>query len=156
MSTGARVVRLGAWCDVDDFTWRMRTEGRPVRTFSVQVHEFAVLADDRRLTLHRDRGWNGQLMILGDDDGTVSHDYWDHLTEEGIRSDALNTVPPDMLADGTEPAEEHPYDWLAQLLAQHDVHVSPDELRGLPYDVELGPHLREHFGDDAAASPPIS
>jgi hypothetical protein len=155
MSPGGRVVRLGAWCDVSDLTWRLRTEGRPSRSFSADVHEYAVLADGTRLTLRDDRGWSSHLQVLGDDAGTISRDQWDHITEEHVRQDTLTVVLPDMLADGTEsePVEDHPYDELAELLADHGVHVSADDLRGLPYDVELGPRLTGHFAQDDKQGP---
>ncbi|GAA2025990.1 hypothetical protein WDZ16_01345 [Pseudokineococcus marinus] len=148
MSTGAQVVRLGAWCDVDDFTWRKRTEGRLIATMDFDVHEYAVLDDDRRLTLRTDRGWGRALSVLGD--RSTSRNPWDHLTEDDVRRSIFIAMMPDDLADDAEPDDAHPFGHLAQLLVDHGVHTTTQALRALPYDVELGPRLRAHFVHDAA------
>ena len=64
------VVRLGAWCDFvteDEYQQELVTNGWPPngnfveefnRGVSFVVHEFADLADGRRLTLHEERGFS--------------------------------------------------------------------------------------------------
>jgi hypothetical protein len=105
-----RVVRLGAWCDLD-------ADGPDDASFDVQ--EFAVLADGRRLTLHSERGF-----------GLSAPDVWRYLTLESLERDVRTTVLPD---DDSE--DEHPWEWLAGLLLAQGVAVSPDQLRNLPYNV---------------------
>ncbi len=49
------------------------------------------------------------------------------------------TVLPD---DAEETGEEHPWEWLAELLRAQGVEAPPEDLRGLPYDVEFSDRLR--------------
>lgn len=151
------MVRLGAWCDLEteqDARRRLAeaSAGAPPvdpdaepgpglfvpgpgetvldpSGLAFSVEEFAVLADGRRLRLHAERGF---AM------GAGAHP-WAFVTRAGLRSDVLTTVLPD---DAEETGEEHPWDWLAQLLRAQGVEASPDELRVLPYDVELSDRLR--------------
>lgn len=98
------------------------------RSASFRVSEFAVLADGRRLTLHDERGfniWNS------------SGDTWRYLTLEGVEADVRTTVLPD--DDDTE--DEHPWEWLAELLTAHGVDMSAERLRSLPYVVEYSERL---------------
>jgi hypothetical protein len=157
-----RVVRLGAWCDLeteDDARRRLAeaSVGAPVvdsdaeprpglfvpgpdtpvldpRGLSFAVEEFAVLADGRRVRLHAERGF---ALSAGPDP-------WQLLTLESLRSSVLATVLPD---DAEETGDEHPWDWLSDLLRPHGVDASPDELRRLPYDVELSDRLRARLPD---------
>jgi hypothetical protein len=156
----ARVVRLGAWCDLeteDDARARLladtgpevsdeRTEegaeprpgrfvpapGEPVLSpgsLAFRVEEFADLADGTRLRLHAERGFG--LSAGGDP--------WRLLTLAGLEADVRTTVLPD---DAEETGEDHPWDWLAQLLRASGVDAAPDELRTLPYVVEFSDRLR--------------
>ena len=56
--------------------------------------------------------------------------------------------------EGTGPVVDHPGAQLAELLAHHDVHATREELRGVPYDVELGPHLLSHVGSTPPRASP--
>jgi hypothetical protein len=115
------VVALGAWCE------HVPPERAQVSPGSAcfEVAEFAVLDDGRRILLHAERGFAVSR--------STRDDPWTWLTAEGIRSDVLTTVLPD-----DQPAQEdHPYDWLRELLRQAGVEASPDELRAVPYVVEL-------------------
>lgn len=105
------------------------------RGLSFRVHEFAVLADGRRLTLSDDRGYSTSAHVAG---GSAALDPWAFTTRESVEADVLTTVRPD--EDGTD--EEHPWEWLAQRLHDLGVDVSPAQLRTLPYDVELSDRLR--------------
>lgn len=136
------VLQLGAWCDLQteaehreeliamgfpDKEVREATE-RLRRHASIRISEFAVLADGRRVTLHNERGYSGGS--------------WSHLTLEGVRADVLTTVLP----DDDDTGEEHPWEWLAELLTAHGVEVSPDRLRAVPYVVEYSDRLLARIG----------
>lgn len=124
------VVGLGAWCDYEG-------DDSPRPTLSFRVEEFAVLADGRRLRLHRERGFGTTVHVVGGTPGQVL-DHWEHVTLSGLERDVLTTVLP----DDDEPADEHPYKWLAGLVRAHGVEVSADELRAVPYEVKFSDRLR--------------
>jgi hypothetical protein len=92
---------------------------------SFDVHEFADLADGRRLTLHEERGF-------------TTSGQWRYLTLENLERDVPTTVLPD--DDDTE--DEHPWEWLATLLHARGVEATAEALRLLPYDVEFSERLR--------------
>ncbi len=102
------------------------------RGLSFDVHEFADLADGRRLTLHEERGF-----------GTSAQ--WRYLTLEDLESAVRTTVLPD--DDDTQ--DEHPWEWLAGLLHVHGVEATDEELRLLPYDVVFSERLRARVMADA-------
>ena len=113
------VVGLGAWCDFvteDESRWQLVRDGWPAdevenlvedfkRGVSFDVHEFADLADGRRLTLHEERGFTTS-------GGPAPNDLWRYLTLEHIERDVRTTVLPD--DDDTQ--DEHPWEWLAGLV----------------------------------------
>ena len=92
---------------------------------SFDVHEFADLADGRRLTLHEERGF-------------TTSGQWRYLTLENLERDVRTTVLPD--DDDIE--DEHPWEWLATLLHARGVEATAEALRLLPYDVEFSERLR--------------
>jgi hypothetical protein len=95
------------------------------RGASFDVHEFAVLGDGRRITLHTERGFS----VSGPPDA------WAHLTAENLEADVRTTVLPD---DGDD---EHPWEWLVSLLRAHGIDTSPEQLRTVPYAVEFSHRL---------------
>jgi hypothetical protein len=115
------VVALGAWCE---YVPPDRARASP-GSACFDVAEFAVLDDGRRLVLHAERGFAVSR--------STRDDPWTWLTAEGITSDVLTTVLP----DGEQAQEDHPYDWLRELLRQAGVEASADQLRAVPYVVEL-------------------
>ena len=121
------VVRLGAECDPS-------RESGPRRSF--RVTEFADLADGRRLVLRADRGFGSRLHGPGADEPGAA---WRHETLAGLVADVLTTVLPD---DAEETGEDHPWEELAGLLGDRGVAVGADELRRVPYVVELGDRVR--------------
>jgi hypothetical protein len=143
------VVGLGAWCDFvteDEYRQRLVRDGWPADEIerlvedskpgvSFDVHEFAELADGRRLTLHQERGFGGVTLAS---QGPPPSDQWRDLTLEELERDVRNTVLPD--DDDTQ--DEHPWEWLAGLLHVHGVEVTAEELRLLPYDVVFSERLR--------------
>lgn len=116
---GATVVGLGAWSE-------LAHRGR--QGMHIDVHEFAVLDDGRRLTLHQDRGFSTSATRL-----TTDH------TEQSV----LTTVLPD---DAEVTGDDHPWEWLASLIGDHGVAVTPGQLRTVPYMVEFGPRLSALLG----------
>lgn len=156
------MVRLGAWCDIeteDEARQRFLTEaaddgdeyeavdgrrspgpgrfvpgpGMPVLSpggISFRVEEFAVLADGRRLRLHAERGFTLSAGV----------DPWQYLTLENLEADVRTTVLPD---DAEDTGEDHPWEWLCELLRGQGIEASPEELRVLRYDVEFSDRLRD-------------
>ena len=118
----AKVVLLGAECEYRPPERSLASPG----SASFDVAEFALLDDGRRVVLHRERGFAVSRSARGNP--------WEWLTAEGITADVLTTVLP----DGEDPAEEHPYEWLQGLLQRTGVEASLEELRRVPYVVELG------------------
>ena len=89
----------------------------------IDVHEFAILDDGRRLTLHHNRGFSTSAT---------------HMTTEHAESSVLTTVLPD---DAELTGEDHPWEWLASLIRDHGVAVRPEQLKTMPYVIEFGPRL---------------
>jgi hypothetical protein len=150
------VVGLGAWCDFvteDEYRRRLVRDGWPIdeienliedfnQGVSFAVHEFADLADGQRITLHTERGFT---MSTGASRGSRPRDNWRSVTLERLQRDVLTTVLPD---DAEESQEEHPWEWLAELLRVHGVEATPDELRRLPYQVVFSDRLRARLAPD--------
>jgi len=116
------VVSLGAVCELG--------RGGPGGDQSFAVAEFAALDDGRRVTLHEDRGFTLGIRSSG---GSDAGDLREHLTLDDLTRDVLNVVLP----DDDESGEEHPWSWLAGLAQARGLHVTADDLRGLPYEVIL-------------------
>jgi len=111
---GVTVIGLGAWAELahkDD------------RGMDIDVQEFAVLNDGRRLTLHQNHGFRTSAT---------------HMTADHAVRSVLTTVLPD---DAEETGEDHPWEWLASLIQSQGVAVRPDQLKAVPYVVEYGPRL---------------
>jgi hypothetical protein len=84
-----------------------------------------VLDDGKSVILHRERGFSGT---------TNGDDIWAQETVETIARDVLNVVLP----DGAEiTGEDHPWEWLAELLHAQGIDAVAQHLRGLPYEVVL-------------------
>jgi hypothetical protein len=139
------VVALGAWCDLVP---EAEYGGSP-GGLSFSVSEFAVMDDGRRLMLHAERGWTQWVRTAGPPGQPPTEqplDPWSMMTRDSVVQDALNVVLPD---DDDDP-EDHPYEWLAELLAAQGVTASADQLRDLPYTVELTPRLESRLAAVAA------
>jgi hypothetical protein len=126
----AEVVGLGARCDLVPPERDTATPGGA----SFDVSEFAVLDDGRRLTLHSERGWTSWVRST---DQSEPLDPWTSLTEEGIRQDVLNVVLPD-----EDDGEAHPWEWLRGLLHVHGLETTTEQLKAVPYTVELSDTVR--------------
>lgn len=121
------VVALGAWCEL---------QHEDDRELHFAVQEFALLQDGRRLTLHTDRGCSQR--------GSRPGSPWLYTDADSITRSALTTVLPD-----EDTGEEHPWEWLAELVRVHGVAVSSDDLRGVPYRVELGERVTRRLAETA-------
>ena len=120
---------MGAECDLD-------AENEGDQRASFVVSEFAVLADGRRITLHNERGFSSS---------SSTGDPWRHLTVDDLEKSVLTTVLPD--DDDTD--DEHPWEWLVELLRVHGIETSAEDLRGLPYEVVFSERLRARLTPDA-------
>jgi len=89
----------------------------------IDVHEFAILDDGRRLTLHHDRGFSTSAT---------------HMTADHAERSVLTTVLPD---DAEVTGEDHPWEWLASLIRDQGVAVTSEQLKEVPYVLEFGPRL---------------
>jgi hypothetical protein len=117
----AEVVGLGAVCDL----YQTSHDGRSV---SFSVSEFALLADGRRVVL---RGELGYTTAWGSGVATTDA-VWSSYTEDDVIRGVRNVVLPD-----DDDGEDHPWEWLAELAREQGLDVTTDDLRGLPYEVEL-------------------
>lgn len=122
------VVGLGAFCELS----ANGTDDPRQQHFDVS--EFAVLEGGARLVLHSDRGFTL---------GTNAADIWAHQTREALTLDVLCTVLPD---DAEQTGDDHPWEWLAELLAERGIVVAPDDLRSLPYEVDFSEAVLERLG----------
>jgi hypothetical protein len=148
------VTGLGAWCDYvteDEERERLRSGAPPeeVSRFEARprpgwapadetamehfrsglhfrVQEFADLSDGRRITLHDERGYST----------SGPSDPWRYQTVESVEADVRTTVLPD-----DDDGEEHPWEWLVELLHAQGIDASTDELKRVPYRVELSERL---------------
>lgn len=126
----SRPVRLIALCDLGP------RSSDPAQA-SVGVDEHLELASGRRVVLHAgERGWTSGYV------GPAPRPAW---TEAEIVQGALLVVLP----DGDDDPEPHPWAWLAELARARGVEVTADDLRALPYDVELTDRLRAWVGGRA-------
>ena len=129
------VVGLGAYCDLV----RERPSSDGPYQLSFDVDEFALLADGRRVMLHQ--GERGFTTTTPD---PLAHHPLRGLTAESIESSVRTVVLP----DEDDPEDEHPYEWLCELLRAHGVAASTESLRALPYTVVFSERLRRMFAVD--------
>lgn len=61
-----------------------------------------------------------------------------HMTADHAGRSVLTTVLPD---DAEVTGEDHPWEWLASLIGDHGVAVTPQQLKTAPYVVKFGPRL---------------
>lgn len=60
------------------------------------------------------------------------------MTADHAERSVLTTVLPD---DAEVTGEDHPWEWLASLIGNHGVAVTPLQLKSAGYVVEFGPRL---------------
>jgi len=120
-SCDVAVVRLGALCELESETSRQA---------NFSVSEYAVLDDGCEVILHSERGYSAGVH------GGEDADIWRFMTAAGIERDVLTVVLPD---DAEQTGDDHPWDWLVDLLARAGVTESVERLRKVPYEVRLGP-----------------
>lgn len=139
-----KVVGLRAWCD---FVPEEESSASP-GSVSFVVNELALLADGRRVALHSgERGF----AVAGPHRPTPD-DPLAGMTAEHIEANVRNTVLPDEDDSG----DEHPYEWLRELLGRQGVVVTTASLRSVPYTVELSDRLRQLLARGTARSRRVS
>lgn len=137
-----RVESLGVLCE------HVPGESRgPTLDFSLV--EFANLTSGERLILHDDRGWSQSGNSYG---GQGERDPWVSVTVESLVLGIYNTLLPEAVFEH----DNHDWDRLASLLADHEIEVSVDDLRRLGYVVEFGPNLLANLSDTEAQKAPLS
>lgn len=106
-----------------------------------------VLSDGRRLTLDRGLGFTSWPAAT---DGSAVTDPWRMLSEDTIKSNVVTTLLPDDDTDG-----DHRWTRFVELLDTVAIRATADQLRRVPYDIELGPRLRARLPpSDPAPEPP--
>jgi hypothetical protein len=133
------VVALGAWCDLVPAEESSASPGG----VSFAVHEFAILADGRRLTLHTARGFTSYVRASfpAGQQPSVAPGFWSLTTRECLEAGVRSVVRPD---DEDSP-DEHPYGWLVELLGRHGVDASQEHLRRVPYRIELSDRVERRL-----------
>jgi hypothetical protein len=63
------------------------------------------------------------------------------MTRDGVESGVRDAVLP----DDDDSQDEHPYEWLSELLRQQDVDVSVEQLRRAPYHIEFSEGLERRL-----------
>ena len=101
---------------------------------SFDIAEFADLADGRRITVHE--GDFGYTTVLSSDD-----DPWSFQDEASIIASTLVVVQSED-DDPDDRGEDHPWTWLVGLLSACGIDAPVEQVRSVPYVVELGPELR--------------
>jgi len=124
------VVRLGALCELESATSSQA---------NFRVSEYAVLDDGSEVVLHAERGFSAGVQ------GGEDADIWKHMTAAGIERDVLAVVLPD---DAEQNGEDHPWEWLVDLLARLGVTETVERLREIPYEVRLGPAVLSRLTTD--------
>jgi hypothetical protein len=163
-----RVVRLGAWCDIEtEDEARQRFLAEAVAGYAKQEAADG-LTDPRPGRFVPGPGRPaldpggidfrvGEFAVLADGRRIRLHaergfglsagvDPWGHLTLGSLEADVRTTVLPD---DAEDTGEDHPWDWLSGLLRAQGIDVSPEDLRALPYDVEFSDRLKARFSAGA-------
>ena len=101
------------------------------------MQEFADLDDGRRITLHDERGYST----------SSPGDPKQFQTSESIEADVRTTVLPD-----DDDGEEHPWEWLVELLQAQGVDASVEELKQVTYHVEFSQRLHDKLQSQAPSA----
>ena len=145
------VARLLTFVDIRDED----DDGPDARRMSVSARHEAVLVDGRHVVLLADRGWSGELRVVGGDvrsrqgGGPVeAPGIWASETAAEIERTARVVVGPDEPFQGRTQAEIDASHWdsLARVLQQEGIEVRAAELRALPHDVELSDRVLARVG----------
>lgn len=130
---------LGVVC-----TW---TSGDPKETgASFGLEEFAVLMSGARISLHNDRGWSVGILHR---EGSAPVRYWENEKLDGVISAIHSVLLPE------DDGDDHDWARLVDLLADKGMTVSADELRVLPYVVEVSPNLHDVLTPEEVSRLPL-
>jgi hypothetical protein len=130
-----RVVALRAWCDLYTPEEDSGNDGGT----SFKVREIALLSDGDEVTLSDDRGWTTSATL----GGTVGGGQEPSIPVAHVVRNVYNVVLPD---NAEETGEAHEWERFAQRLREAGVAVTPDELRAVPYQVNLSDRLSARLG----------
>ncbi|MFN8108494.1 MAG: hypothetical protein U0Y82_01380 [Thermoleophilia bacterium] len=109
------------------------------------MSEVAVLHDGRRVVLHQERGFTiGWGPAGAGAQGELCHPY----PADALVRDVLTCVLP----DDDDPPEQHPWAWLASLACARGLDVGEQELRRVPYEVELTDAVRDWLARQASGA----
>jgi hypothetical protein len=128
------LVRLGAFCDLA----RVERVDERLVAISFSIVEFAELRGLRRGTLDRvevgaQRGYDESIRVTPEFDTT---DIWRLQSRGHIEANVFTAVLPDDDED-----DDHPYPILAAQLQALGFSLTADDLRSVPYEVELSTRL---------------
>ncbi len=70
-------------------------------------------------------------------------DQWAFLTLDRMEQMVRDTVLP----DDDDSSDEHPWEWLVELLRQQGIESSPNDLQRVPYEVEFSARLRAKIAE---------
>ncbi len=134
MNAGPVIVAgLVASCDLDSPEGGLGNAGGT----SFKVREIALLSDGREVTLLDGRGWTTSAPLGGTAGGQEPSMSVAHVVRN-----VYNVVLPD---NAEETGEAHEWRRFAQRLREAGVAVTPDELRAVPYHVNLSDRLRSRL-----------
>lgn len=120
-------IALGARCELSQYL-----EGG--MTTSLDISEFLELQDGTRVILRDDLGLTSGARGYGPDEDLRER-------RSSLIESVLTVVLPDEGDD--DDGEEHPWEYLARLARSQGVDVNADDLRVLPYRVELTPAVEQ-------------
>jgi hypothetical protein len=119
---------------------------------SVSARHEAVLTDGRRVVIFDDRGWSWSVHHGGGGEGDIWLDPWTSTSLEDLEFTARVVVGPDEPVHGLSQNEATTVHWsyVAGLLQEQGISVTPDVLVELPHDVVVSDVLRAHIGRGGA------
>lgn len=118
------LVGIGVECGLNE---------RSAQQMSISLVEFARMSDGTQVAIREDRG-----VTIGWARGVTP-------SEADVRDAALGALLPDE-DDARDQGQEHPWHELSDLLGQLGVACGPEDLKRLPYEVQLARGLRQSLG----------
>jgi hypothetical protein len=119
---------------------------------SVSARHEAVLTNGRRVVIFDDRGWSWSIHYGGGGEGDIRLDPWTTSSLKDIEFTARVVVGPDEPVRGlsqNEAATAH-WSYVAGLLQEQGVSVTPHVLVELPHDVVVSDALTAQIGRGGA------
>ncbi len=136
----SQVVALGAWCDYETDEEASATPGGA----NFRVHEFAILEDGRRITIRDDLGFTSWAHLPNATVAERADASWRRITRESLEREIRTNI---VVPDETDFVDEHPYEWLRELLRRQGIEVTEEHLRAVPYTVEFSERLERRLAE---------